>query len=128
MSVILITDDNSDYRHAVMDVLRLEGYHVIEATDGAAAMELVHAQPPDLILCDIDMPVMDGFAVLAALKADPATAPIPFFIISGRDDPETLARGRQLDADDHMIKPMNVDLLLDKIRAVLGKGQSIIEP
>ena len=115
MSRILITDDNSDYRQSVIEVLRLEGYEVMEAADGAQAVDFIRAHVPDLILCDLDMPKMNGFQVLETIKADPALQEIPFFLVTGHDEPDTIARGKQLGADDYMVKPMNIDLLLSKI-------------
>jgi CheY-like chemotaxis protein len=120
MSVILVTDDNSEYRRSVMEILRLEGYDVIEAADGAEALEMTRLNGPDMILCDVDMPVMNGFEVLAALKTDPTLAQIPFLLVTGRADAASVAQGKQLGADDYMLKPMKIDLLLDKIQHYLN--------
>jgi len=117
---ILVTDDNSEYRQNVLELLQLEGFEVIEATNGKEAVERVRDQKPDLILCDVDMPIMDGFAVLAEVKAEPSTRIIPFFLITGRSDDESRANGKLLGADDYLIKPMDINVLLLKIRQHLG--------
>ena len=120
MHRILLTDDNSDYRHTVMEILRLEGYEVIEASNGVEALELARSQQPEFILCDIEMPLMNGFEVLTAVRADPALAATPFFLVTARMDDEFVARGKALGANDYLLKPMNVSLLRRKLRAYLG--------
>lgn len=120
---ILVTDDNSEYRQSIIELLQLEGFDVIEAPNGKQALELTRTQKPDLILCDVDMPGMDGFTVLAEVKADPATNHIPFFLVTGRTDAESLRLGNTLGADDYLLKPMNIDVLLMKIEQYLPKGK-----
>jgi CheY-like chemotaxis protein len=117
MSRILVTDDNSDYRQSILEILRLEGYDVFEAADGAEAVDLALSQSPDLILCDVDMPVMDGFAVLAIIKKE--FPHIPFLLVTGHDDQESREQGLQLGADDYLIKPMKIEILLEKLNAYL---------
>lgn len=117
---ILVTDDNSEYRANVIELLQFEGFDVIEASNGKEAIEQTHTHKPDLILCDVDMPIMDGFAVLAELKADAGTRNIPFFLVTGRADAEAQRLWSTLGADDYMLKPINIDVLLLKIRQHLG--------
>ncbi len=119
MSRILITDDNSEYRQSVIEILRLEGYEVVEAAEGRQALDLIRTQSPDLILCDIDMPVMNGFDTLQQVKADPTLATIPFILVTARADAASIARGKQLGAADYIVKPMNIDLLFSKINDYL---------
>ena len=109
---ILVTDDNSDYRASIMDLLELEGYEVIQATNGKDALEQLRTQSPDLILCDIDMPVMTGLEVLQQTKADTSIQHIPFIIVSGNTDSDVLAQVTAYGADGHIVKPMPVDVLL----------------
>lgn len=120
---ILVTDDNSAYRQSILELLQLEGFEVIEATNGKEAVEKVRDQKPDLILCDVDMPIMDGFAVLAEIKADLTTRNISFFLVTGRDDEESRARGKSLGADDYITKPIDINKLLAKIRQYLTKEE-----
>ena len=120
---ILVTDDNSAYRESILELLQLEGFEVIEARNGKEAVEKVRDQKPDLILCDVDMPIMDGFAVLAEIKADLTTRNISFFLVTGRDDEESRARGKSLGADDYITKPMDINKLLTKIRQYLTKEE-----
>lgn len=117
---ILITDDDSDYRQSVMEILELEGYTVIGAVDGEAAVQVAQHAAPQLILCDIDMPKLDGLGVLAALKSDAATAAIPFVLITGRTDPATIERGHALGAAAYLTKPLPIDQLLTTIAHLLS--------
>ena len=120
---ILVTDDNSDYRQIVIEILQLEEFDVIEAANGEKAVEKAITQKPELILCDVDMPLMDGFSVLEAVKSNPTTRHIPFFLVTGRADAASLQRGDELGADDYLLKPMNIDVLLMKIEQYLPKGK-----
>lgn len=118
---ILVTDDNSEYRQNIIELLQFEGFDVVEATNGKEAVEKALTLHPDVILCDVDMPNMDGFAVLAEMKADPSTRNIPFFLITGRGDVESRTRGKTLGVDDYITKPMDVNQLLAKIQQYLDK-------
>lgn len=120
MSHILITDDNSSYRASVIEVLELEGYALTEAENGAEALEKIRTNPPDLILCDLDMPVMDGLEVLRRVKANEKTAYIPFIIITGRTDDASLKVATELGVTDYILKPIDIAPLLVKIRKLLG--------
>ncbi|MEQ8673179.1 MAG: response regulator [Aggregatilineales bacterium] len=120
MSHILITDDNSAYRTSIIDVLELEHYTLTEAENGEQALAQISANPPDLILCDIDMPIIDGLEVLRRVKANPKTSHIPFIMITGRKDKATMTTAIELGANDYIQKPMEIAVLLEKIKQVLG--------
>ena len=116
---ILVTDDNSDYRQTILEFLEFEGFALLEAADGQTALELAKSRQPDLILCDVDMPGMDGFAVLTALKTAPTTANIPFVLVTGRADVASVKRGKELGATAYLVKPLNPTELLATIRQYL---------
>jgi len=116
---ILVTDDNSDYRQTILEFLEFEGFALLEAADGQTALELAKSRQPDLILCDVDMPGMDGFAVLTALKTAPTTANIPFVLVTGRADVASVKRGKELGATAYLVKPINPTELLATIRQYL---------
>lgn len=120
MAHILITDDNSAYRASVIDVLELEDYTLTEAENGEQALAQINTIPLDLILCDLDMPVLNGLEVLRRVKENPKTAHIPFIIITGRTDKLTMTTAIELGASDYIHKPINVEVLLEKIKHVLG--------
>ena len=118
---ILIVDDEP-FNIAVLDQeLDDLGYHTISAADGQAALEQVLAGAPDLVLLDIMMPVMDGFAVLAQLKASSATRDIPVIIISANNDMPNVVKGIAQGAEDYLPKPFDPVLLAARIGACLDK-------
>ena len=118
---ILVVDDepfNVDYLEQELDDL---GYDTVTAFDGQQALDQVRAESPDLVLLDIMMPVMDGFAVLGHLKADSATRDLPVIIISAMNDLQSVVRGIQQGADDYLPKPFEPVLLQARISAGLER-------
>ncbi len=118
---ILIVDDepfNVDYLEQELEELN---YETIAATNGQEALDQVQSSPPDLILLDIMMPIMDGFAVLERLKANPATRDIPVIVISANNDLQSVVRGIQQGAEDYLPKPFEPTLLHARITASLEK-------
>ena len=118
---ILIVDDepfNIDYLEQELEELN---YVILTASNGKDALDLVKSEHPDLILLDIMMPVMDGFAVLGELKADPLLRHIPVIVISAVNDLESVVKGIQLGAEDYLPKPFEPTLLHARISASLEK-------
>ena len=111
VSKILIVDDepfNVDYLEQELEGLDCE---VISASNGQEALEKVRDAAPDLVLLDIMMPVMDGYAVLSQLKADSSTRDIPVVIISASNDLKSVVKGIQMGAEDYLPKPFEPTLL-----------------
>jgi CheY-like chemotaxis protein len=107
MKKVLVADDSKAFRALEEAFLTQRGYHVLQARDGAETLRLAFTESPDVILLDIQMPVMDGVSVLSTLKANPQTSGIPVIVIStiGRDkDRDILLRGG---ADGFIAKPIN---------------------
>lgn len=102
---VLVTDDSDDVRLALQILLEDAGYEVIEATDGAEAVKLAQSDPPDLILMDVMMPVMDGFTALKHLKSDPVTKSIPVIMVTARGGRNDQDNARDLGAFDFIHKP-----------------------
>jgi DNA-binding response OmpR family regulator len=120
-SKILIVDDepfNVDYLEQELEEL---GYVTASAGNGQEALDQVHVESPDLVLLDIMMPILDGFAVLERLKADPATRDIPVIIISAMTDMASIVRGVKLGAEDYLPKPFDPTLLHARVSACLVK-------
>jgi PAS domain S-box-containing protein len=115
---ILIADDNADMRRYVTDLLAGE-YAIATAADGAIALECAVADPPDLILTDVMMPNLDGFGLLKALRADPATMAIPVVMLSARAGEDGTVEGLEAGADDYLVKPFAARELLARVRANL---------
>jgi len=113
---ILFADDNSDMRHYIARLLA-EQYEVETAADGKAAFEIALAHPPNLILSDVMMPVLDGFEFLKAIRGDDRTRRIPVVLLSARAGEESRVEGMQAGADDYLIKPFSARELLARISA-----------
>lgn len=118
--VILCVEDEEALRRDIADELSEAGYAVLEACDGADALKLLDVRRPDLILCDISMPGLNGYDVLKAVqKMGPTHAGIPFVFLSALGDPREIVGGKRLGADDYLVKPIDYDLLLATIHARL---------
>ncbi|HWQ83259.1 MAG TPA: pyridoxal-phosphate dependent enzyme [Anaerolineales bacterium] len=120
-SKILIVDDTEDARRLIRRILQSQGnYTIVEASDGYQALELVHSELPDLIILDLMMPEIDGFAVLDQLKSNPQTAPIPIIVVTAKE--LTQAEKKRLNGHIHKLMQkgefMN-DELLDEVRALV---------
>lgn len=115
MTTLLLIEDNPSLRKNIAEMLTLEGFHVLAAADGTAGLRLARSERPnhpDLVICDIMMPGINGYEVLAQLRADPATASLPFIFLTAKGDLPDLRIGMGLGADDYLPKPVaRLDLL-----------------
>src|SRR5262245_8198566 len=125
MNKILIIEDEELLRQSTRFALQRKGYEMHEAADGAAGIEMARRILPDLIICDINMGRMDGYAVLEAVRH--ATATVPFILMTGMGDPETMRRGMNLGADDYLDKPFTSAQLYSAVAARLKKTQVMRE-
>lgn len=109
---ILIIEDEPEMRRNLAMILRLEGFQPVTAENGRIGLRLASSEKPDLILCDVMMPELDGHGVLAALRADAATKSIPFIFLTARGEKPDVRSGMNLGADDYLTKPVaKADLL-----------------
>ncbi|HEX6027037.1 MAG TPA: SpoIIE family protein phosphatase [Solirubrobacter sp.] len=113
---VLVVDDNADMRDYIASLLSGR-YGVQTAADGAIALELARRDPPALVVTDVMMPNLDGFGLLAALQADPATTDIPVIMVSARAGEEGTIEGLEAGADDYLIKPFAARELLARVQA-----------
>lgn len=125
MPKILVIDDEEQIRVMILAALRQKKFEVFEAQDGRAGVKLAQSLLPDLIVCDVRMDDLDGYGTLAALRSEPATAAIPFILMTGMADPKGMRQGMQLGADDYLPKPFTVPELLATIEARLRKQQAV---
>ena len=116
---ILLADDNADMRDYVGRLLRDQGWTVEAVADGGQALAAARAQPPDLVLSDVMMPVLDGFGLLRALRAAAETSTIPTILLSARAGEEARVEGLEAGADDYLIKPFSARELTAKVGAAL---------
>src|SRR5262245_15862779 len=112
MKTILLIEDEPQMLRNVLRMLELEGYRALGAEDGEAGVALALKERPDLILCDISMPGMDGHGVLTRLREEPALATVPFLFLTARGERGDLRAGMNLGADDYLVKPVTADDLL----------------
>ena len=119
MKKILLIEDNLDIREVTTDILKLSGYNVITAENGYIGVEMAKAMIPDLILCDIMMPELDGYGTLKALSENTTTASIPFIFLSAKSEKIDMPIGITLVADDYLTKPFSLKELLDVIESRL---------
>lgn len=108
MLTVLVIEDEAPIRENLRRFLRLEGYAVLDAENGRVGLELARAERPQLILCDVMMPEMTGFEVLAALSEDAGLASIPFIFLTASADRDNIERGIELGAADYVTKPFNL--------------------
>ena len=118
---ILVIEDNQDVRENLIEILELSNFSVLAAEDGLKGVEIAQTQAPDLILCDVMMPKLDGFGVLNILGKRPDTSGIPFVFLTAKAERSDFRRGMNLGADDYVTKPFYKDELLSVIETRLRK-------
>ena len=122
---ILIVEDNASLRAGWSEILAGEGFNVLAAAHGAEALAHMAIITPDLILSDVSMPVMDGYAFYSAVRTRPEWVTIPFIFLTARADPQDLHLGRYLGADDYLTKPITRDELVTTIRSRLSRFRQV---
>lgn len=134
---ILVIEDNADMRENITEILELSDYEVVSASNGKEGIKIARNEKPDLIICDIMMPELDGYGVLSVLSKDVKTADIPFIFLTAKAEKQDVRRGMEMGADDYLTKPFSdIDLLnaikarferLEKIKEVLQGEHSSLE-
>src|SRR5688572_22374424 len=119
---ILLIEDNLEVRENTSEILDLAGYNVVSAPNGKAGVELAQKENPDLIICDIMMPELDGYGVLHILNKKTETAGIPFIFLTAKTEKTDIRKGMNLGADDYLTKPFDDTDLLNAIEARLRKS------
>ncbi len=120
---VLVVDDSAPIRELIVVNLELEGYDVRTAVDGMAGLEVLSGWRPDVVTLDVVMPRLDGFATLARLRADPATADIPVVLVTGRAQAADRSRGDELGADDYLTKPFEPAELVAVVGRLAARGR-----
>jgi two-component system, sensor histidine kinase and response regulator len=127
MKRILVIDDEEWLREMVHLALAQKGYDVLEAENGAVGLELARNSLPDLVLCDVNMDKVDGYGTLASIRKEPATASIPFILMTGLADHAGMRHGMELGADDYLPKPFTIEALFAAVETRLKKAQTVRE-
>jgi CRP-like cAMP-binding protein/CheY-like chemotaxis protein len=125
MKKILIIEDNEDIRENLAEILELAGYEAHMAENGKIGVEKAEKELPDLILCDVMMPVLDGFGTLSILNKKPQTADIPFIFLTAKSEKADFRYGMNLGADDYITKPFESNELLSVVEMRLKKSEKI---
>ncbi|KYC40376.1 two-component system response regulator [Scytonema hofmannii PCC 7110] len=126
MKKILIIENETRTRNLFLNSLKTDGYNVIGAENGLVGVQLAKEHLPDLVICDIQMPELDGYGVLKTLRQEPLTAVIPFIFLTAKIAKAELRQGMELGADDYLTKPCKVEELLRAIAIQLEK-QTVIK-
>jgi CheY-like chemotaxis protein len=122
---VLLVEDNEDNRIIYTTVLRFVGYDVIEAVDGAQAIELARSARPNLILMDISIPVIDGWDATLILRQDPATSAIPIIALTAHALPGDREKAMQMGFTAYLAKPVEPRIVVDEVRRWLGSGGAV---
>ena len=126
MKSILVIEDEPEMRRNLVTILQLEGFRALAAENGRRGVELARTEAPDLVLCDVMMPQLDGYGVLAELHDDPSTMNIPFVFLTARGEKADVRGGMNLGADDYLVKPVGCTELLAAIEARFERHESFL--
>jgi len=121
MKKVLLIEDDTAVRENTAEIIELSGYKVVTAPNGKIGVMIAKRELPDIIICDIMMPEMDGYAVLKSLASEPSTQFIPFIFLSAKTEYKDIRIGMDLGADDYLTKPFNEEDLLNAIESRLAK-------
>ena len=119
---VLVVDDDPQVLRLMRVNLELEGYDVVSAPDGEEALEAVLTERPDLVVCDVMMPGVDGLTVLRNLRANPRTSKIPFVVVSAKAQRSDVKAALDMGADRYITKPFDPQELLDAVENLLSAG------
>ncbi len=124
---ILVIEDQAPMRRNIALLPELAGYEVSTAENGRTGIEAARSQQPDLILCDVMMPEMDGHGVVQTLRAEPAAATTPFIFLTARGDKDDVRVGMNFGADDYLTKPVVRDDLIAAVHARLARAEAVAQ-
>jgi two-component system, sensor histidine kinase and response regulator len=128
MTKVLVIEDEAGIRNNILDLLDVEGFTASGAENGLQGLRVIReGQLPDLIICDVMMPELDGYGVLTELRKDPATSAIPFIFLTAKAERSDLRHGMELGADDFITKPFTRHELLQAISSRLMRSQAVRE-
>lgn len=123
MPTVLVVEDEKDIRELLAYNLKREGFAVLEAGDGQAALELAREKLPDIILLDLMLPLLDGLGVCKALQREPKTAALPVLMLTAKGEEIDRVLGFELGAADYVVKPFSVREVLLRVRAILRRHE-----
>lgn len=127
MKKILLIEDNESIRENTAEILEMANYRVFTANDGKAGVEIALKENPDLVICDIMMPVLDGYAVLHMLQKNPSTKNTAFIFLTAKTERSDIRKGMELGADDYITKPFTGNELLNAVESRIRKSDQMKE-
>jgi CheY-like chemotaxis protein len=122
MTDILLIEDNQDYRESLLEILQLENYQTVAAANGFLGWQMLQEHSPNLIISDVEMPVMNGLELLSMVKADPVLALIPFLILTGNTDSQMQENLHAFGAEALLGKPIAIEELLSVVAYFLKQN------
>ena len=125
MKTVLIIEDEAQTRNIFLKCLEFEGFHAVGASDGSTGMQMAQKHQPDLVVCDIMMPDMDGYSVLSALRMSEKTASIPLIFLTAKVTMAELRRGMELGADDYLTKPCSIEQFINAVTMRLQRQEEL---
>jgi DNA-binding response OmpR family regulator len=124
---VLIADDHEDTRLMLRTILEMNGFYVLEATDGETTVQLTKKERPDMVLMDFSLPIFDGLTALQLIRANETTAEVPIIFLSGWAGPAAQIAAREAGCNDYLVKPVNLEQLLQLIERRLNSKAEVIE-
>ena len=124
MQRILIIEDSTEYRDFISELLRLCGYELFEAQDGERGIRMAIEATPDLIVCDLHMPRVDGFSTLETIRKNEGPHHVPFIFLSGDGDPLHIHHGLNLGAEAYLVKPVSANEFVTEVRRHLPASRA----
>ena len=125
MKKILIIEDEPEMRRNLTTILRLEGFQPVAVENGRVGVEMAQKEKPDLILCDVMMPELDGYGVIKALHNEAETMNVPFIFLTAKGERTDVRSGMNLGADDYLTKPVDKAELMRAVRARLARAEQL---
>lgn len=124
---LLLIDDDPNLILLVKDYLEFRGYEVVTAENGREALEVLEQQIPDMIICDVMMPEMDGYSLVSTIRSDPKTSWIPVLFLSAKGQSQDRVKGLNIGADVYMVKPFEPEELVAQVESSLKQASRLIQ-
>ena len=123
--LIMIVDDEVGVRELLRDTLKIAGFETVEADNGMSALTVLRSHKPELIIIDINMPLMDGFELVERLRGTGDLVPV--LMLTARNDQQDISRGLRIGADDYVVKPFGLDELILRVKAILRRSKKSVD-
>ena len=123
--LIMIVDDEAGVRELLRDTLKIAGFETVEADNGMSALTVLRSHKPELIIIDINMPLMDGFELVERLRGTGDLVPV--LMLTARNDQQDISRGLRIGADDYVVKPFGLEELILRVKAILRRSKKSVD-